>query len=144
MPFEESSFWYDWQRMGDTINAADIRITGINIDAFTGKVKSTTQELLAFMGFPYYKLGLTVEIKDSGWVTPILNDGTRYRPTAGAVPIKYNNESGGTPTVKLNKNGLALDPMGSDISTPFWTIYVMQPWKSWNFLSLPSEITPTM
>lgn len=139
-PFESGNFMSNWGTVEGTFNTSDITIMGIGIPKFTGMVKEASQKKLAFMGYPYYEFTLTVTINKAGWLTPILNKGTKYKLTSDASTYTpYNTETGGTEALKLKPDGTAL-PDGSD---SYWGCFVMHPWKDWSFLSLPSESNPS-
>jgi len=135
--------WYDsWNDLEDSFNMRGIQIMGVSIPAFTGRVKSAKQKKMAFLGYPYYEFELTVEVRKRGWIDAILNNGNRYKLTSDASTLTpYNNESGGEAALKLDDHGCKL--AAAEISTPYWGIYLMHPWRPWEFLGLPSESCPS-
>jgi hypothetical protein len=141
--FEDRPWYEKWNDLEDSFNSNGIQIMGVSIPEFTGRVKSAKQKKMAFLGYPYYEFELTVEVRKRGWVDAILNNGNRYKLTSDASTLTpYNNESGdGAAALKLDANGCKL--AASESSTPYWGIYVMHPWRSWAFLSLPSENCPS-
>jgi hypothetical protein len=139
---ESDTFFAKWWSLKDSMNASGIQIMGISIPAFTGRVRDAKTRLSAFMGFPYYELTLTVEIKESTWVTPVINQGYSYLLSGVLTP--YTDESLGDHkqrAAKLDASGGKL--ANSELSDPYWGFYVMRPWKSWSFLGLPSSAYPS-
>jgi hypothetical protein len=138
--YESSDYMKAWNKMEGTFNAYDIVIMGVGMPCGTALVKSATQKKLAFMGFPYYEYSLTVVVNRTGWITPILNKGTKYKLTSDASTYTpYNTETGGTEALKLTNVGTAL----SEGEEPYWRAYILHPWQDWGFLGLPSESNPS-
>jgi hypothetical protein len=138
--FEAGWFMSSWNTIEGSFNAYDITIMGISVPYGTGLVKSATQKKLAFMGFPYYEFSLTVVVNKTGWITPILNKGTKYKLTSDASTYTpYNTETGGTEALKLAGDSTAL----SEGVEPYWRAYILHPWQDWSFLELPSESNPS-
>lgn len=72
----------------------------------------------------------------SGWDLRLINQGFRYRPTAGADPQEYR--PGGSPPsnpIRLNTDGTKL-PAGSD---PIWLTFQIYPTLDWATMDLNTD-----